>query len=185
MEAETVARSSGKREVSVRHPSKQRSRVTNGTSLFVEGDGNSAWARRLRDLCSEHVADLGGAEACSVAERLLVRRAAALTCELERLEGKFATDGAAADSDLDLYSRVSNTLRRHLESVGLSRRARDVSTNLRSYLSGRPSTAAASPQGNGADGQSFLSGAGPSVVADESSASEPTAGRGVRRQPNR
>jgi hypothetical protein len=43
-------------------PPRQRSAVTNGRRLFVDGDGNSAWSRRYRDLIAGHVSDLGGAD---------------------------------------------------------------------------------------------------------------------------
>jgi hypothetical protein len=103
-----------------------RSRVTNGKALFAEGgDGRSPWARRLRDIFHLHLSDLGGDEVVSEAERSIVRRAACLTVELERIEAKFAVS-EAGDQDLDLYQRTANSLRRMLESVGLQRRARDV-----------------------------------------------------------
>ena len=70
--------------------------------------------------------DLGGVDNCSAAERSLVRRAAALSVELERLEVKFATAGEASIADLEAYGRASNTLRRLLEAVGLQRRPRDM-----------------------------------------------------------
>jgi hypothetical protein len=38
---------------------------------------------------------------------------------------------------LDLYSRASNTLRRHLEAVGLKRRAKDITPpSVKDYLAG-------------------------------------------------
>jgi hypothetical protein len=90
-------------------------------------DQRSPWVRRCRDLIELHVADLGGEENISVAERSLIRRAAVLTTELEQLEVKFATAGCGAKpDDLDLYSRAAANLRRLLESIGLKRRARDV-----------------------------------------------------------
>jgi hypothetical protein len=49
-----------------------------------------------------------------------------LTTELERLEAKFALAGEASADDLHLYQRITNTLRRSLEAVGLERRAIDV-----------------------------------------------------------
>ena len=125
-------------------PRLQRSRVTNGALFDKSIDGRSAWARRLRDLVSEHVSDLGGIEAVSVAERSIVRRCSALEVELERLEGKFSKDGEASDGDLDLYSRVAGNLRRLLESLGLSRRPRDVTTDLSSYIAAAHPPAAAS-----------------------------------------
>src|ERR1700682_1019105 len=105
-----------------------RSKVTNGKGLFaVTIDGRSAWMRRFRDLIQINIAELGGEDVVSARERSIIRRGSAQEVELELLERKFALkgDGASAD-DLDLYSRVSNTMRRHYEAVGLRRRAKDV-----------------------------------------------------------
>jgi hypothetical protein len=110
----------------VRRP---RSAVTSGRKLLIGGDPNGAWSRRLQDLVHLHLSDLGGSTAVSEAESSLVRRAAVLTLELERLEARFsATDDPSPDS-IDLYQRLTNTLRRVLEvlAAGLSRRPRDVS----------------------------------------------------------
>jgi hypothetical protein len=82
--------------------------------------------RRLHDLVALHLSDLGGEDAVSEAEKSIVRRAATLEVELERMEHKFAEDGAAGDKALDQYQRTSNTLRRHLETLGMSRRAKDI-----------------------------------------------------------
>ena len=103
-----------------------RSRVTNGSALLPGVDGRSTWVRRCRDLIESHVADLGGAEMISEAERSIVRRAAVLTTELERLEKRFALAGEASERQLDLYGRQAGNLRRLLESVGLERRPRSV-----------------------------------------------------------
>ena len=55
----------------------------------------------------EHVADLGGEDNTSAAERSIVRRIAVLTTELEMIETRFATAGnAATTSDIDLYIRA-------------------------------------------------------------------------------
>jgi hypothetical protein len=81
-----------------------------------------------------HSADLGGQEVISAAEASIIRRAACLTVELERLELVFANSDAKPE-DLDLYQRMSNTLRRHLESVGLKRVPKDVTPTLSDYLS--------------------------------------------------
>lgn len=112
----------------------QRSRVSNGTALLHGVDQRSAWVRRAKDLIGEHIADLGGAENTSAAERSLVRRASVLTVELERLETKFAAAGQASSEDLDLYQRTTGALRRILESLGLERRPRDVTPDLQTYL---------------------------------------------------
>ena len=103
-----------------------RSAVTNGSSLLPNVDGRSLWVRRFRDLLALHLGDLGGADVASEAEKAIARRAACLIVELEQLEQKFATQGASEGGQLDQYQRVSNTLRRLLESLGLERRQRDV-----------------------------------------------------------
>jgi hypothetical protein len=94
------------------------------------------WARRLRDLFYLHLSDLGGTDSVSEAERSIVRRAAVLTVELERIESRFALD-KGSDADLDLYQRTAGNLRRLLESVGLERRPRDVTPTLAEYLASR------------------------------------------------
>ncbi|HLH98760.1 MAG TPA: hypothetical protein VKW08_26925 [Xanthobacteraceae bacterium] len=107
-------------------PLTTRSRVTNGKTLFAEGgDMRAPWSRRLRDILDLHLADIGGVDHASEAERSILRRAATLTVELERLEARFA-EGPSSNKDLETYQRTSNTLRRLLESVGLKRRPRDI-----------------------------------------------------------
>ena len=97
-----------------------RSRVSNGTCLFAERvDGRSIWARRFRDLIELHVADLGGAEVLSEAQRSLIRRVATLETEMERLEGRFAKDGGGSNRTLDRYQSMANNLRRLLTTLGL------------------------------------------------------------------
>jgi hypothetical protein len=105
-------------------PTRQRSAVTNGRRLFVEGDGNSAWSRRYKDLVSGHVADLGGVDLLSEAQTSLIRRAAAIELELEQMEGRLSRGDASVD--LDLFTRSAGHLRRIFETLGLQRRARDV-----------------------------------------------------------
>jgi hypothetical protein len=97
--------------------------------------GRTPWARRLRDLIEAHISDLGGASNVSASERSLVRRASTVEVELERMEVAFARAGAAEPDALDLYQRTVGNLRRVLESLGLRRRPRDVTTlSLASYL---------------------------------------------------
>ena len=106
----------------------QRSAITNG-KLLPGIDQRSAWVRRCRDIIGLHLNDLGGADNTSAAERSIIRRAAVLTTELERL--------------LDLYQRTTGNLRRLLEAVGLQRRAKEVGVpTLAQYLQYRPQEAA-------------------------------------------
>ena len=115
--------------------SKGRSKITNGRELLPGVDGRSLWARRFRDLLNLHLSDLGGFDNASEAEKSILRRAAALTVELELLESRFAAKETGADPEqLDLYSRMSNTLRRHLEALGLRRRPKDVTPSVERFI---------------------------------------------------
>jgi len=123
---------SGERADIVELPSRQRSAVSNGSRLFVQGDGSSAWSRRFRDLAAQHAADLGGLVILSEAQQSLIRRVSAIEVELEQMEGRMSKGEAVC---LDGYTRAAGHLRRLLESLGIERRARDVTLgDLRAYL---------------------------------------------------
>ena len=111
-------------------PSRQRSRITNGSALLPGIDGRSAWVRRCRDIITAHLSDLGGEDNTSAAERSIVRRASVLTVELEHMEAAFAVAGEASPEAIELYARCASNLRRLLESVGLQRRAKVVGPTL-------------------------------------------------------
>jgi hypothetical protein len=113
-----------------------RSQVTNGKRLFVDGDGQSPWARRWRDLVELHAADIGPAQSLSEAQLSLIRRVSTLEIEMERMEGQLSQGG---DADLDIYMRASGHLRRLLETLGIERAKRDVASvpSLSEYLSQR------------------------------------------------
>lgn len=111
-----------------------RSKVTNGSQLLPGVDGRSLWARRCRDILHAHLADLGGDDAVTEAERSILRRAAVLTTELERIEVSFATGEGASGDDLDRYQRAAGSLRRMLEAVGLERRAKNITPPIAEYL---------------------------------------------------
>ena len=76
----------------VRSP-RNRSRVTNGKSPFVESDGRGPWARRWRDIVAEITNDLGGGDLLSEGQKQLIRRAATIAVSCEKLEQKALTDG--------------------------------------------------------------------------------------------
>jgi hypothetical protein len=111
-----------------------RSAVTNGTRAYVAGDGNSPWARRQRDLVALHAEDAGGAETISAAKLSLCHRAASIETELEMLEGQMSLGKPV---DLDLYGRLAGHLRRILETLGVERKARDVTPDLKTYLAAK------------------------------------------------
>jgi hypothetical protein len=96
--------------------------------------------RRCKDVIAEIVADLGGINNTSAAERSIVRRAAVLVTELERMEKRFATtpEGPSVE-DVDAYARAAGNMRRLLEAVGLQRRSRDVTPDPLDYARERAS----------------------------------------------
>ena len=100
-----------------------RSAVTSGRKLFVEGDPNTAWSRRYYDLVLGHISDLGGADVLSEAQSSLIRRAASIECELERMDARLSL---GQEVDMDSYARVAGHLRRLFETLGLQRVPRAV-----------------------------------------------------------
>jgi hypothetical protein len=121
------ANSSADRSQVDRPKDRQRSSITNGSKLLAGIDGRSAWVRRCKDVIAAHLSDIPDPTA---AERSLIRRAAVLTTELERLEAQFALAGEADPEALDLYGRTSGNLRRLLEAVGLQRRCKEIGPTL-------------------------------------------------------
>jgi hypothetical protein len=100
-----------------------RSAITSGRQLFIAGDPKSAWSRRYHDLIIGHCNDAGGVAALSEARLSLIRPAASLECELERLDAMLST---GAEVSLDSYGRAASHLRRLFETLGIERKARDV-----------------------------------------------------------
>src|SRR5262245_59180005 len=120
----------GRRPSAIASPC-QRSRVTNGKTLFVEADNRGPWARRFRDVLTEIVSDLGGPDLLSEGQRQLARRIATISIACERMEGEAA---AGEPINLELYGRLTDRLGRALQRLGLERRPRDVTPSLAEYL---------------------------------------------------
>jgi hypothetical protein len=121
--------------------SRPRSAITSGRTLFIDGDPNSAWSRRFHDLIVAHVNDIspeGGANALSDAQLGLIRRAAAIECELERLDAMLSRGKKV---DMDSYARISGHLRRMWETLGLERSAKEVN-DMKTFLAKRKRIAA-------------------------------------------
>ena len=116
---------------------KHRSALTNGNRLFVlEGnaDGRSASYRRFKDVLEQILADLGGADSLSEAQRQLCRRAAMLSVMAESMEADAIGN---KPFDVDLYGQLTDRLGRCLQRLGLERKARDVTPSLQSYLAAK------------------------------------------------
>jgi hypothetical protein len=103
-----------------------RSAVTSGRQLFYDGDANSAWSRRFHDLVISHINDVSaghGANVLSEAQLSLIRRAAAIETELERLDALLSLGEAV---NLNEYGRATSHLRRLFEVLGVERKPRDL-----------------------------------------------------------
>jgi hypothetical protein len=124
--------SSADRDTLAERPSRQRSRVTNGSKLMAGIDGRSAEARRYRDLCLSFADDLGGAAGLTESQRALVRQAAALTVQSEKLQGAMIRGEAIDDEQM---TRVANSLARTLSRLGRKRAARKLTVS--EYLEAR------------------------------------------------
>jgi len=131
--------SSGDSGVADAAPSKQRSRVTNGSILLVAVDARSATYRRYKDILLRLTAD-AFPHGPSEAQQQLVRRAASLSVWCGAQEAALAN---GEEIDIDTLQRVSNTLRRLLESIGLKRQAVDRTPSLSEYLARRDAAKAA------------------------------------------
>lgn len=118
-------------------PAQARSRVTNGTTLFIvdDIDGRSPAARRFKDIIAGVSSDLGGHDHLSEVQRQLVRRFAVLSLQCELTEAALVAGDAV---DVDLLSRLSGTMNRLASTLGLHRVAKDAKTlDLAEYLANR------------------------------------------------
>ena len=100
-----------------------RSAVTNGKRLHVQRPGDTAWARRFRDVLDQIIADLGGPEGLSEGQRQLARRAATISIMCEKLEGEAAGNKQISLTD---YGMLTDRLGRAFHRLGLRRQPRDV-----------------------------------------------------------
>lgn len=107
-----------------------RSAVSNGTRLVTGVDGRSAPARRFRDLVRQFTEELGGDAIMSEPMRAMVRQAAAVTIEAERLQGAILR---GEDVDTEQLVRVSNVQMRLMN--GLKAKAKTARAGQRTQLS--------------------------------------------------
>lgn len=114
-----------------------RSAVANGSIVPKGVDGRTIWVRRLYDVRALYTEDMGGDDALSEGQRSLIMRIATQTVAIEKLEARFAMDGEADERAMDLHQRLSNTLRRNQEALGLKRKTRDLVPTLDAYIAER------------------------------------------------
>jgi len=94
-------------------------------------DARTKAAQRARQVLSAIQTDLGGEDRLSEAQKLLAMRCAVLAVQAEDYECRFLMGAAHEVPD---YLATCNNLRRLLATLGLERRARDVTPSLREYL---------------------------------------------------
>jgi hypothetical protein len=111
-----------------------RSAVTNDPLMLRGVDGRSVVARRYRDVAIALADDLGGQDKLSEPTKILVRQAAALTVQVEVLQGKIV---AGDDVNLEQLTRLSNVLGRTLQRLGLKKPAPKRGPTLAEYLAAK------------------------------------------------
>ena len=122
----------------VKPKSRARSRVSNGSSMFLDDiDGRSALARRYRDILADLISDMGGD--VSAAKMMICRRAATISVWCEQAEAEMA---AGEEIDIAEFGTAANALRRLLADLGLERKAKDITPDLAGYLRSKGRVAA-------------------------------------------
>lgn len=95
------------------------------TTLVIGGkeiDGRTIPARRYKSLCADLARDMG--DDPSAAQWLLICRCAALTVQAELLDQQIVTGSVV---DVPSYTALTGALTRTLKTLGLERRAKDIS----------------------------------------------------------
>ena len=94
-------------------------------------DGRTRQAKLYAQAVADIAADLGGEDAISRAELELVRRAAGLSVLASMAEAKLL---AGEEVDVSQLTAVGNAQRRLLATLGLERRARDVTPSALQWI---------------------------------------------------
>ncbi len=102
------------------------------TSLPILGliDGRTRPALAFKTAVGDFVSDLGGDAAVSRAELELIRRAAGLSVLAAQMEADIV---GGENVDVERYTATINAQRRVLTTLGLKRRARDVTPDPLEY----------------------------------------------------
>jgi hypothetical protein len=114
----------------------------------IGANGQTRWNRVVREVHNAMAEHLGGEAMITTPETLLIRRIAVFESEMRLMEAKIALDRQEKrDPDekfLDLYSRLVNSQRRLLESVGMKRIPKDVTPSISEYIRATAKPAGAS-----------------------------------------
>lgn len=109
---------------------RQRSALANGDTLITGVDGRSAEARRFRDLCLSFAEPLGGFTGLAEHDAALVRHAASLTMESERMQRQ-SVRGEPVDAEQ--LVRVTNALTRTLNALSARRKPAEQANTVEQY----------------------------------------------------
>jgi hypothetical protein len=125
---------------SPRKPNRQpKARMLTLSSL----DKRTSAAKRTHELIAGIATDLGGAEHLTEGAKQLVQRAAVLGAFIEDCEARWVAGEPFVVAD---YLPAINAQRRVLESLGLERRAKDVTPTLSAYLATKAAAPAVSAE---------------------------------------
>ena len=107
-----------------------RTALGNGSRVIEGVDGRTLIARRYAEIAGAIADDLGGEEQLTELEKHLVRSVSGMVVLRERLDAE-AINGEPVSSSQ--YCRIANATRRVAATLGLQRRAKDI-TSLGSIL---------------------------------------------------
>ena len=97
-------------------------------------DGRTRACKQALELRAGFLADLGGADRVTVAQRELAQRASILGAMLEDQEARYLN---GEPIPLAEYATLTNTQRRVLNDIGLQRVPRETQIDLKTYLAAR------------------------------------------------
>ena len=101
-------------------------------------DRRTSAAKAAFQLRNSITADLGGSDALTTMQAVLVENAALMGAALADMAARYL---AGEGADLALYCTIATAQRRLLTDLGLERRANDITPDLRNYIKGRDQAA--------------------------------------------
>jgi hypothetical protein len=120
------------RPTNLDRPLRTRAAVSNGTRVHPKGvAGRSAEARRFKHLVSRFAASLGGEGALTEAEWALIRNAASLTVQSERLQAALV---AGREVNSQEMTRLANASVRVFAALRIKRERKEGAPTLPQYL---------------------------------------------------
>ena len=127
--------------------------------------------KRYEEVRAAVIADLGGEDAVSTAEAQITDRAAFIAMILETMQ---ITSLNGEQIDLQRYGELTDRLRRLFESVGFTRRQRNVTPTLSQFVDGIARHATAVDAGESAGGERTF--ATPKAAKRTSESASPVSG---------